>query len=259
VWFDATCGNIQWQLQWLVDKHAHHHPNDPTLRIAHLIDGAASHVRCADRAPPKTAPWNLKHAWLKRKNVPLEKYAYLKPLHKPKKWEGEWLHDGGDVENPGTKPTHMKRWKYAETLAGIVRDVASGEGKCVREPVKIGLKHDQDVFYTPPYHCELQPIEKFWLHSKDPISRDPDMRANMTILKQHLRNGFDSLSTAENKKTWCSAWRHTRDAYRKYWANMPREQDALLCIGYGGPDLGEDEEDVVEEECVLDLDVEGLE
>jgi hypothetical protein len=224
----------------------------PLHRAAHLIDGASSHVRCADRAPT-SGSWRVMHAYLASQDVDPAVYTHLKPLSKPKGWVGDWV-GGGDPATPGKKPAGMRRWVYADALMALVN--ASKPAELVREVRKMAQAVGQRVHYTPPYHPELQPIEKFWLHAKDPVSRDPQMRKNMTILNGHLRAGFDSLPAA--RKTWCSAWRKTGEAYRQYIAQMPEESESLILLSLAKGASGDDEELSLEDIAALQQEEDDL-
>jgi hypothetical protein len=224
----------------------------PVHRAAHLIDGASSHVRVADRAPT-SGGWPIYHKYLADQDVDPAKYLHLKPLTKPKNWKGDgpWV-GGGDPNNPGKKPRGCSRWKYAEDLEKLVQQAKPAQ--YVREVRKMAHRAGQRLHFTPPYYPELQPIEKFWLHAKDPVSRDPAMRQNMTILNAHMRAGFDSLPAA--RTTWCSAWRKTGEAYHQYLAQQAAEEESLLLLGLQTATVAADAE--AEEEAAAAEEAEEL-
>lgn len=77
---------------------------------------------------------------------------------------------------------------------------------------------------------QLQPVEKCWLDAKDPISYDPELRRNMTILRENLRARFNSLPS--RGKVWRSAWRKMGEHLRSYEAQATTNLGELVLLGY---------------------------
>ena len=62
------------------------------------------------------------------------------------------------------------------------------------EIVQLAKQHGHEVLYTPPYHCDLQPIEMVWSQVKGEFGRQYDTAATMQIVKQRLEAAFEHLS-----------------------------------------------------------------
>ncbi|KAF9271776.1 hypothetical protein BGZ68_003075, partial [Mortierella alpina] len=62
---------------------------------------------------------------------------------------------------------------------------------------------DHEIFRTPPYHCELQPIEKIGGVVKNMVAART--RANMTALR--LKNMLSTLFSKIPSKTLRSVWK----------------------------------------------------
>jgi transposase len=58
------------------------------------------------------------------------------------------------------------------------------------------------VYFTPPYHPELQPVELIWAHIKTQIAIDPVY--DMLQLRRKIDAGFASLESS----TWTKAYTH---------------------------------------------------
>ena len=55
---------------------------------------------------------------------------------------------------------------------------------------------------TPPYHCELQPIEKVWSIVKTPISFDPDLSETAKKLEGKLDNSLKNVPEESLLSLW---------------------------------------------------------
>ena len=62
------------------------------------------------------------------------------------------------------------------------------------EIVQLAKQHGFEVLYTPPYHCDLQPIEMVWSQVKDEVGRQYDIATTMQIVKQRLEAAFENLN-----------------------------------------------------------------
>ena len=101
------------------------------------------------------------------------------------------------------------------------------------ELVKIVAKARHCVLYTPPYHCDLQPIELFWLDAKNPIGRSPAtyLRNPLDTLEElgggglyeRIRSNFNTIED----KVKMNAWWKMIAALKAYQEVMAAEQ-ALL-------------------------------
>ena len=66
---------------------------------------------------------------------------------------------------------------------------------------EIVVAHDHLIFFTPPYHPELQPIELVWAFGKNKIAHAP--ATNMNDLKDKIEAHSDAVSS----KLWTSVYR----------------------------------------------------
>ena len=62
------------------------------------------------------------------------------------------------------------------------------------EIVLLAKQHGHEVLYTPPYHCDLQPIEMVWSQVKGEVGRQYDTATTMQIVKQRLEAAFENTS-----------------------------------------------------------------
>ena len=62
------------------------------------------------------------------------------------------------------------------------------------EVVQLAKQQGHEVLYTPPYHCDLQPIEMVWSQVKGEVGRQYDLSTTMAIVKQHLEAAFEHLN-----------------------------------------------------------------
>ncbi|KAG1712744.1 hypothetical protein DVH05_000480 [Phytophthora capsici] len=77
--------------------------------------------------------------------------------------------------------------------------------------VELAAEHGHHVYYTPPYHPSLQPIELIWAQIKGPIARHPANNAAETI--QKVEEGLKAVDDQ-----WVSVFRHVQkieDAFIK--------------------------------------------
>ncbi|GBB86558.1 hypothetical protein RclHR1_12990007 [Rhizophagus clarus] len=55
--------------------------------------------------------------------------------------------------------------------------------------VKIAEQHEHEVSFTPPYHCELQPIEGIWVVVKGEVARS-ESHPNLLSVRNTFLNAF---------------------------------------------------------------------
>ena len=136
-----------------------------------IMDGASYHTRTEGDPPRQAAPKSVHVAWLQSQGVPCD---------------------------------------LSEPLTSLVRKRA--ERKKVLRMVTAGIaeRHGHRILFTPPYHPELQPIERVWAIVKNPIARQP--ARTMAELGSRLRANL----AAVDRGTWLSAYRKAQaeeDAY----------------------------------------------
>ena len=62
------------------------------------------------------------------------------------------------------------------------------------EVVQLAKQQGHEVLYTPPYHCDLQPIEMVWSQVKGEVGRQYDLSTTIVIVKQRLKAAFEHLN-----------------------------------------------------------------
>ncbi|KAG6948105.1 hypothetical protein JG688_00015244, partial [Phytophthora aleatoria] len=82
--------------------------------------------------------------------------------------------------------------------------------KPVYQATKIATAYHHLVYFTHPYHPELQPIELIWAHVKnqaadDPVSSMPELRAKIDA-------AFDTVVS----DSWINAYQHAQKFEEKY-------------------------------------------
>ena len=91
-----------------------------------------------------------------------------------------------------------KEWLAANAEGlGLLVDVTH-MGQLCRE-------HGHHILLTPPYHPELQPIEKLWRNVKMYVARKFAGTRTMPELLKHVREGFEKYGTAEHCARSCVA------------------------------------------------------
>lgn len=78
---------------------------------------------------------------------------------------------------------------------------------------RVASMHGHRVYYTPPYHPELQPIEMIWGAAKNRISRDP--AKSISDLGDKISSSFQAVSS----KTWLGAYKKVQKQEDLYLEN----------------------------------------
>ena len=154
--------------------------------VCHIhMDGAKYHVRKVDPQPTTSTRLTDIRAWLERKDaaVPLQ-------------------------EN-GAALTKLKLLEFVKTLK-IPPVYASYE---------IAQTHGHVIMKTPPYHCELQPIEQVWGIVKNKIAAAP----NIDETELSLRNRLLELFAAITPKQLQGAWKKMIINCQDYWQIFTQE------------------------------------
>jgi hypothetical protein len=66
----------------------------------------------------------------------------------------------------------------------------------------ISGKYNRRLMFTPPYHCELQPIERGWSMVKNPIAYAPDLHETARNLKEKLEISLGSIDEEHLILVW---------------------------------------------------------
>jgi hypothetical protein len=172
------------------------------------MDGVASHKRVAESDKLPTT------AWSKDRLV---------------EWCGQHGYEGMEAHPKSTVLDLAQQLKQSATRQYVVYSICRQFGHTAK--------------LTPPYHPELQPIERVWCAVKNPIANNPC--GTMTELQAALRTNFRDLvnhtvlvSTYRQSKEW-------EDKYLKMAATggFPSFQEGVL-----GADLESGDDSSSEEE-----------
>ena len=182
------------------------------------MDGASSHRRAKDVNVLPTSTWTAARLqdWL-------EGHGY-----------SQFTTD--EKGRPVLKALLQDMCKEIIRAAGVQKDYVCYE---------IVKEYGHTVAITPPYHPELQPIERVWCCVKNQIAEYPV--ANMTELRERLKVNFNTLVTEE---ILISSLRQSQQWEDLYFATMDAG-DPAFTLGAGldlAVDPDDDEEDEEEEE-----------
>ncbi|CAB4410029.1 unnamed protein product [Rhizophagus irregularis] len=102
--------------------------------------------------------------------------------------------------------------------------------------VEIAKQYGHEVFYTPPYHCELQPIEGVWAVVKGEVARSGP-HPNLLSIRNTL---LDAFKNKINSKVILGLWRKTLKNAKAYFE---ADENANL-IGEESDDYSDTDDDV---------------
>ncbi|KAF8939919.1 hypothetical protein BGZ58_008305, partial [Dissophora ornata] len=106
-------------------------------------------------------------------------------------------HDYHDTNWNGGKPTKKDLLQYIKNI---------GDDKTAYTIYVIAAANGHHrIFKTPPYHCELQPIEKIWAVVKSAVAANMRGKMKTATLKRML----DRYFTALPQSTFESVWRNS--------------------------------------------------
>lgn len=69
-----------------------------------------------------------------------------------------------------------------DTVATLRRRLKAYVDTVEPEVVQLAKQQGHEVLYTPPYHCDLQPIEMVWTQVKGEVGRQYDLSTTMIIM-----------------------------------------------------------------------------
>ena len=90
--------------------------------------------------------------------------------------------------------------------------------------VQLAKQHGHEVLYTPPYHCDLQPIEMVWSQVKGEVGRQYDTGTIMQIVKQRLEAAFEHLSANTTGRIE-NLYTHVKKIEQEYLEADDKEED----------------------------------
>lgn len=149
------------------------------------MDGAKYHVRKVDPQPTTATRVADVHAWLGRQGVAIPTLENRQPIPKLQ-------------------------------LLQFVKDLQIPP---VFASYEIARNHGHTIMKTPPYHCELQPIEQVWGIVKKKIAVAPDIAET----ELSLRNRLQELFAAMEQRQLLGAWRKTVQNCKDYWEIFTQE------------------------------------
>lgn len=135
------------------------------------------------------------------------------------------------LENNLMLPNNDKRGKMPTkaTLLQAIKDMRiQPQFACY----DIASRHGHRILFTPPYHPEVQPIEKVWAMIKNPIAYNPDPKETVSTLTDKLVKSLEKIP----ESSLLSVWKKSVDVCVKYY-NELNNMDAHF-------DLDEEDEDV---------------
>lgn len=126
--------------------------------------------------------------------------------------------------------------------------VKANKPPIIYRATQIATEHGHCVYFTPPYHPELQPIELIWAQIKNKIANDP--ASKMEELERKIRAAVTQVDSTD----WVKAFRHVQKFEDKYLALT---DDSTTCpltsqSGLEGDEAIEDAEEAAGEDAVED-------
>ncbi|KAF9538518.1 hypothetical protein EC957_006692, partial [Mortierella hygrophila] len=121
-----------------------------------------------------------------------------------------WLEERGIVIPKKPKKADIQKHAkiYVDEATWSIYDIARRNGNHI-------------IRKTPPYHCELQPIEKIWACIKNKVAATTNGRHTLLSLKQTLDHLFFSIP----QETFLAVWRGSIEQGRKYWFESEEERE----------------------------------
>ena len=82
-----------------------------------------------------------------------------------------------------------------DTLSTLRQKLKAYVASVDAEIVQLAKEQGHEVLYTPPYHCDLQPIEMVWSQVKGEVGRQYDVSTTMQLVHQRLAKAFEKLGS----------------------------------------------------------------
>ena len=103
---------------------------------------------------------------------------------------------------------------------------------------RIASKYGHMVRITPPYHPELQVIEKIWAAIKNPIAMDPIR--NKKDMQARVLQSRDAHVSGE---LWVKVRNHVLKQEDEYWAMVPPEEHSAMAAAAPIPERCDSDDD----------------
>jgi transposase len=88
---------------------------------------------------------------------------------------------------------------------------------------EIAKKYGHKVSFTPPYHSEVQPIEKVWAMVKNPIAFDPDLEEASHTLETKIKKKLRNIK----EKALISVWKKSVKQCKTYYNEIPDNKENI--------------------------------
>jgi transposase len=131
-----------------------------------------------------------------------------------------------------------------ETKAMLYEKIKANRQRVSYACVEIAREYGHALQYTPPYHCELQPIEGVWGVAKNQVGAEARPDDTAITVRNRLLHAFEGVN--KEKNILLSLWRKSVAHCREYWD---------LDDSDGGVD---DDNGYVSDESDLDLEFENF-
>jgi transposase len=156
------------------------------------MDGAKYHVRQENPLPSTANRVEAIRAWFEREHVPLPPGS-----------------------RPGKAPTKAEMIEHVKSLNHPVR-IATYE---------IASKHGHKIMKTPPYHCELQPIEQVWGVVKNQVAARPNLNETELSLRNRLLRLFVEVPQSTLISVWKKSVKNNQDYFALYEAGSSQDEE----------------------------------
>ena len=125
------------------------------------------------------------------------------------------------------------------TVKEIMDHLDTIDRPVVRTCSRIAKEYGHRIMITPPYHCEVQPMERVWAFAKKPIALNPIIDESPLQLRDRLYLNFSKIT----QKQLISSWKDALYACRAHLLQGSVEDTEF------------DEEDDDEEDVPDDMDI----
>ena len=131
-----------------------------------------------------------------------------------------WVEDNNITLPPPKRRKH--------TAKEALEHIASLQTPSVRASSSIAQRYGHKIMITPPYHCEVQPIERVWAFAKNPIALNPIIGESPLELRNRLYENFAAITKNQLIFAWKDALRACEGHLSQPEANEEQNTGALL-------------------------------
>lgn len=123
--------------------------------------------------------------------------------------------------------------------AELLQLVAANIPTLIYRTTEIACELNHTLYFTPPYHPELQPIEFIWAQLKNGIARAP--AREMSDLGEKIAAGMAAMTS----KNWINVYRHVQKYEDSYTEDAEDTELAPTAQDDKGNELDESEQTVI--------------